>query len=283
MFTIESGDARLTVAPEEGGRIVGFSVGGYELLVPRDVNEHDFGCFPMAPWAGRIRHGRFTFGGEEYQLPLNKPPHAIHGTARDQAWEIVGDGVIATELGHPWPFGGRVVQRFALAHQQLELTMEVHAGEEPMPASCGWHPWWNRFPRDDIGLHLELRAGAMLEKDDEGIQTGELVDLHRPPWDDCFTALGCTADHAALARRTHSVARHLVPLRRGLRRAPARDLRGTADGTARRVQHRADGARAGRAARRHRDVALEPPGLTLGPRGRWLQPTSSRIAASCSR
>jgi len=26
MFTIESGDARLTVSPEEGGRIVGFSV-----------------------------------------------------------------------------------------------------------------------------------------------------------------------------------------------------------------------------------------------------------------
>jgi aldose 1-epimerase len=190
MFTIESGDARLTVAPEEGGRIVEFSVDGFQLLVPREVNAHDFGCFPMAPWAGRIRHGRFTFGGEEYQLLRNKPPHAIHGTARDQRWEVVGDGVIATELGEPWPFGGRVVQRFVLAPHQLELTMEVHAGEQPMPASCGWHPWWNRFPRDDTGLHLELRAGAMLEKDDEGIQTGELVDVRRPPWDDCFTALG---------------------------------------------------------------------------------------------
>ena len=190
MFTIESGDARLTVSPEEGGRIVGFSVGGLDLLVPRERNAHDFGCFPMAPWAGRIRHGRFTFDGDEYQLPLNKPPHAIHGVARDHPWEVVSDGMIALDLPEPWPFGGRVVQRFVLTHQQLELTMEVHAGDRPMPAACGWHPWWNRFPREDAGLHLELRAGAMFAKDDEAIPTGELEEVGPSPWDDCFTGLG---------------------------------------------------------------------------------------------
>ena len=42
----------------------------------------------MAPWTGRVRHGRFTFGGVDYQLPLNKPPHAIHGTVRDHEWTV---------------------------------------------------------------------------------------------------------------------------------------------------------------------------------------------------
>jgi aldose 1-epimerase len=189
-MTIESEAARLTVAPEDGGRIVGFSVGEWELLVPPAIDHDNFGCFPMAPWAGRIRHGRFTFGGEEYQLPLNKPPHAIHGVARDHPWEVVSDGVIATELPRPWPFGGHAVQRFAFGPHQLDLTMEVHADEQPMPVACGWHPWWNRFATMGAPLEVDLRSGASYCKDGEDIPTGELGPLPPHPWDDCFTELG---------------------------------------------------------------------------------------------
>jgi len=38
-----------------------------------------WGSYPMVPWAGRIRHGRFRFDGEEYELPINFGAHAIHG------------------------------------------------------------------------------------------------------------------------------------------------------------------------------------------------------------
>jgi len=99
------------------------SVDGLDLLVTPDVDDHNFGCFPMAPWAGRIRHGSFDFEGQRYQLPLNNPPHAIHGTARDHPWSEDGEGVISTPLEPPWPFGGRVVQRFSLAPDALHLTM----------------------------------------------------------------------------------------------------------------------------------------------------------------
>src|SRR5206468_2980253 len=86
MWAKEFGPARLVVAPERGGRIMALSVDGLDLLVTPDVDDHNFGCFPMAPWAGRIRHGSFDFEGQRYQLPLNNPPHAIHGTARDHPW-----------------------------------------------------------------------------------------------------------------------------------------------------------------------------------------------------
>lgn len=190
MLTLESERARLEVSPAEGGRIVGFAVDGLELLVPRELDDHNFGCFPMAPWAGRVRHGRFAFGGEEYVLPLNKPPHAIHGVARDHPWEVVGDDAIATELRAPWPFGGRVVQRFGFGPQQLDLTMEVHAGDQPMPVACGWHPWWNRLVGRGKPLEVNLRAGASYRKDAEDIPTGDLVPVPPHPWDDCFTELG---------------------------------------------------------------------------------------------
>jgi aldose 1-epimerase len=189
VLTLESGPARLDVAPEMGGRILAFSVDTLDLLVTPDVDDHNFGCFPMAPSAGRIRHGSFEFEGQKYQLPLNNPPHAIHGTARDHPWRDDGEGVISASLDPPWPFGGRVVQRFALDRNALRMTMEVHA-DRPMPASCGWHPWWSRGAGGGEPLEVELQAGAMYQRDEEGIPTGELVPPGPHPWDDCFTRLG---------------------------------------------------------------------------------------------
>jgi aldose 1-epimerase len=190
VLTLESGTARLDVAPEMGGRIVALTVDGLDLLVTPDDDDHNFGCFPMAPWAGRIRHGSFDFDGQRYQLPLNNPPHAIHGTARDRPWRDEGDGVISAPLDPPWPFGGQVVQRFALAHDALHLTMEVQAGDTPMPVSCGWHPWWSRGAGRGAPLSVDLDAGAMYERDQQGIPSGRLVPPGPHPWDDCFTQLG---------------------------------------------------------------------------------------------
>jgi aldose 1-epimerase len=200
VLTLESGAARLVVAPERGGRIMALSVDGLDLLVTPDVDDHNFGCFPMAPWAGRIRHGSFDFDGQRYQLPLNNPPHAIHGTARDHPWQEDGEGVISASLDHPWPFGGRVVQRFGLAPDALHLTMEVHAAGESMPVSCGWHPWWSRNTARGEPLQVDLEVGAMYQKDEDGIPDGSLVAITAPggtpvpdpfvSYDDCFTQLG---------------------------------------------------------------------------------------------
>jgi aldose 1-epimerase len=194
MLALEAGAARVVVDPDGGGRIERLDVDGLALLVPPEIDDHNYGCFPMAPWAGRVRHGRFTFAGVEYELPCNKAPHAIHGIARDRRWHIEHESPtrveLAVDLGEPWPFGGRVVQILDLGPDSLALTMEVHAGRSPMPASCGWHPWWQRDLARGAALELELHAGAMYVRDDEGIPTGELNPVESPPWDDCFTDLG---------------------------------------------------------------------------------------------
>jgi galactose mutarotase-like enzyme len=98
--------------------------------------------------------------------------------------------MISVALAAPWPFAGRVVQRFELSPDSLALTMEVHAQRAPMPAACGWHPWWSRELGSGDPLEVELHADGMYVKDDEGIPTGELTQIPSPPWDDCFTDLG---------------------------------------------------------------------------------------------
>ena len=99
-----------------------------------------WGCYPMAPWAGRLREGRLSFGGRTYQLPIDAAPHAVHGTVYRRAWRVDDDGSIMTVLGPDWPFPGRARQRFELAPGSLRCTLEVHADEVPMPATAQTGP-----------------------------------------------------------------------------------------------------------------------------------------------
>jgi len=172
-----------------GGRVASLVIDGRELLRTTGSTAIEWGSFPMAPWAGRIRDATFAFDGRTVQLPVRLPPHALHGTVLDRAWQAVGDGTIATELGPDWPFDGVAVQRFGLSTDALAFRLEVHA-DAPMPASIGWHPWFVRRPPDVPGeLELELDAGSMYVRDEQGIATSRLVAPPPGPWDDCFTDL----------------------------------------------------------------------------------------------
>ena len=172
-----------------GGRVASLVIDGHELLRTTGAGPIEWGSFPMAPYAGRIRDATLTFEGQTRHLPVRLPPHALHGTVLDRPWRVVGEGTIATELGPDWPFAGHVVQRFELSAGSLECRLEVHA-DEPMPASIGWHPWFvRRLPGVPGELELELDAGAMYERDEAGIATARLVTPPPGPWDDCFTDL----------------------------------------------------------------------------------------------
>jgi len=182
VLELETTDAKVVVRPADGGRISSLQIAGRELLVSDpDENPMLWGSFPMVPWAGRVRQGRFTFDERTYQLPLGLPPHAIHGTTYTRPWGLDTDGSLLVDLGPDWPFGGHAVQRFALEPGRLTCTLEVHAGSNAMPAQLGWHPWFHR------PVQLGFAAGAMYELDEEQIPTGRLVDVPERPWDDCFT------------------------------------------------------------------------------------------------
>jgi aldose 1-epimerase len=188
-WTASVGEASVVVDAARGCRLASLVVGGRELLVVDPARGPlEWGCYPMAPFAGRVRHGRFSFDGATYELPCNFPPHAIHGTVFDAEWAAVDvgafDAVWTIPLRAPWPFRGRVVQRVSLAADRVVLTLEVHADDGPMPASCGWHPWWRR------PVSAAVDATAMWRRDPDGIPDGSLVPPPTiGPHDDCFTGL----------------------------------------------------------------------------------------------
>lgn len=187
-LTIRAGDVVATVSPSRGGRLAQLTIADTPLIVGHtaDAEATGWGSYPMVPWAGRIRHGRFVFDGTDHQLPINFGPHAIHGVGFSSVWAVDGvhDDHATLRLDLPrdetWPFGGTTIQQFSVDTDGLTLSMTVTADDQPFPVSFGWHPWF-RKPE-----HLDFRPTAMYRRDDDHIALAELVDVPAPPWDDCF-------------------------------------------------------------------------------------------------
>lgn len=190
-LVLEAAGARLEIRPQDGGRIRSLAVDGIELLITEGYGPIMWGCYPMAPWAGRIRDGRFSFRGRDVQLPRTMPPHAIHGTVFDRPWQVAGPASLAIDLGPTWPFPGRLTQSFALTGDRLDVRLRL-AADAAMPVVLGWHPWFRRRLRTPDGrmsppADLDFRPATMYVRDGDGIATGATTAPTPSPWDDCFT------------------------------------------------------------------------------------------------
>ncbi|MFE0778547.1 aldose 1-epimerase [Streptomyces sp. NPDC058861] len=184
---LTAGDAELTINPDNGCRIEGLRIGGTEVLRQGER----YGSFPMVPWCGRTENGRFRNGATTHRLPVNAPPHAIHGTVRDLAWKTARtsatEAVFVCELGDPWPYGGRVTQVFELAGDSLTLRFGVEAYDDSFPAQAGWHPWFLRnLGRGGQDVRVDFAPAWQEERGEDHLPTGRRIDPLPGPWDDCF-------------------------------------------------------------------------------------------------
>ncbi len=182
---------RVEVAPGHGGRLAAIVVDGVDLLVrlgaaPDATNKTGWGCYPMVPWAGRVRDGRFTFRGRRHQLPITFGGHAIHGVGFAMPWTVADHDAasIELELTMPndvrWPFGGTAHQRIMVDGDRIGLELTTTAADRAFPASIGWHPWFRKPER------IDFAPTAMYRRDRHGITVDELVEVPPGPWDDCF-------------------------------------------------------------------------------------------------
>lgn len=111
----------------------------------------------LFPFPNRIRDGKFTWQGKEYQLPLNDPAkkNAIHGFACRRAWQVVDHGADdasawatgeflgsrdAADCKDLWPADYRLRITFRLLAGRLRIEARVENPDSvPLPFGLGFH------------------------------------------------------------------------------------------------------------------------------------------------
>ncbi len=189
MFILEHGRTRATIAPEYGGRIAQLEIERDGIWLPLlyapdlPLDERDptgWGCFPMVPWPNRIANARFRFDGVEYSVPMNAPPHALHGLGIAATWQVESrtetSCVLWLAFADAWPFGGRAVHRIAVRDDGVDLTIEMHADEHSYPAGAGWHPWFRRDVGQDSNVAITVNADEFYHLE-AVIPTGRLLPV----------------------------------------------------------------------------------------------------------
>lgn len=186
MIPMEAGNTKILIDLNAGARLASLNIDGLEVLVPKNDDILRWGSYPMAPWCGRVRDGRFDYEGQTYELPRTMPPHAIHGTTFYRPWRQIGMGHFERDLSEEWPWAGRAVQKIDLSENQLNLRLEVISDALPFPASAGYHPWFNRQLSIGGALKCHFQAESMYQRDAFDLPNGKLVKPPIGPWDDSF-------------------------------------------------------------------------------------------------
>lgn len=164
LLTLQTNRQLLQVSPQVGAAITRYAVSHkgewVDFLRPASAQAIERGeisemaSFLMAPWAGRIYQGKFTYHGETIAYPSRQPdnPHSIHGFTRDFPWQVIDQQLNSLSLkfihqaSKEWPFSFEVMQRYCLDDKGLSIFVDIkNIGDKTMPFSMGHHPF---FPCD---------------------------------------------------------------------------------------------------------------------------------------
>jgi aldose 1-epimerase len=219
LLDLRKDDCRVRLDPLTGGAIAAFSWRGIEVLRPvrdprlRAQHGRAVAGYPLIPYANRIAQGRFSLGGEPFQLERNfgDEPGSIHGNAWMRAWRVAeaGGERARLELCHrpphdpvsEWPFAYDAVQEFAVFADRLELRLSVrNRDERAFPAGIGLHPYVARTARARLQFEADTvwRTGADGLPSDR-VAVPEDMDFDRgreiagQVIDSCFAGWGGTA------------------------------------------------------------------------------------------
>lgn len=162
VITDTQANTELTITPERGGMITGFTLNGEEFLWTRhpnfgQVNRPRFGVPVLFPSCGAPDGGVHIFDGVKY-------PMETHGLADLCAWEVdsVGpDGVTLvlestplTKFLYPFDFTVLVTYNLNGTTATIDLTV-INEDEKPMPFAFGYHPYFATSALENVEFDIK--------------------------------------------------------------------------------------------------------------------------------
>jgi aldose 1-epimerase len=160
LVTLRAGDFEAIIAPEIGGSLAALTYKGSDVLrhasakAVSDQDPYGMACYPMLPYANRIKDGRFEWGGVSYAVPPNASPHPhpMHGVGWQSKWTVMWTE--ATRIGllmehdgsEAWPFAFAAGLAYELTPDGLTITLGLtNLSDIDAPVTFGFHPY---FPSD---------------------------------------------------------------------------------------------------------------------------------------
>jgi aldose 1-epimerase len=173
---LRAGDAELILAPEMGGAVAAWTVGGLPIFraenpVADGARAH--ACYPLFPFSNRVANRRFTWDGQTYELPALIENWAIHGSAWKCAWQGAGNAMtLDYQPGELWPFAFFAEQIFDLTPTSLGITLRItNRHTAPAPCAFGEHPFFWR----SASTRLHLPVSTMWQAGPDKIPTGKVA------------------------------------------------------------------------------------------------------------
>lgn len=118
----------------------------------------------LFPFPNRIREGRYTWKGQEYQLTgLDGDGNAIHGFVLDRPWRVTSSGedfvvgefqlsVDAPDRLEQWPADFILELRYSISGSSLDCRVTItNPSDKPLPWGFGTHPYFRMPLSGDSG------------------------------------------------------------------------------------------------------------------------------------
>lgn len=181
-WEIRRGSATITVV-ELGGGLRTYSVDGVEIMAgygPGEIARFGRGQVLM-PWPNRIRDGRYSYAGKQFQLSLTEPAlgNATHGLVRWLPWTLLSQEESSVRVGatlFPQPGWDGLLElevAYVLGDEGLTVTPSAtNRGSATVPFGYGAHPYvaLGDTPLDQVVLHAPAHQELLV--DDRKLPTG---------------------------------------------------------------------------------------------------------------
>lgn len=150
-----------------GARQVSLAINGRQALQPYDVTQvPPFATgFTMAPWANRIRDGRWTQNGATRTFAVNdtRTNTALHGLLLETVYEVRSLTPSSVEFAATitpsdgYPFRVEVTVAYQITADGFTCTQRaLNLGEDPAPYGTGAHPYpyFEGVPTADLEINI---------------------------------------------------------------------------------------------------------------------------------
>ncbi|MBQ9340368.1 MAG: galactose mutarotase [Paludibacteraceae bacterium] len=181
-------------APDKDGRMADVVL-GFNTFDEWHTKETYFNAV-IGRVANRIKDGRFTLDGKQYQLPVNNGTNSLHGGVvgfNERVWEIVGQTAFSVSLhltaadgeeGYPGKLDVYVTYRLT-KNNGLQIIYEAKT-DKPTIVGFTNHAYFNLKGEGngDVRDHLlQLFADNYTPFDDTACPTGEILPVENTPMD----------------------------------------------------------------------------------------------------